>query len=56
MIDKNSIVALFVANIGSIICIGGAIYMAANNISGWGWFLAIGAILAVSLTIKEKDE
>jgi len=35
---------LLLANIISIICIGGALAMALNGVSYWGWFLFVGLI------------
>jgi hypothetical protein len=34
----------------SLTCISLAAYMAIRNVSGWGWFLALGALAAVMPT------
>lgn len=36
-----TLVALFMARLATLACVGAAAYLAANGISGWGWFLAI---------------
>lgn len=38
---------LFFANLVAITSVGGAIYLAALGITGWGWFLFV-AVLTVS--------
>jgi hypothetical protein len=37
----NPTLLLLVSNLTSLACVVGAILLAINGISGWGWFLAI---------------
>ena len=37
----------------AVICVGGAVYLAANGLSGWGWFLFVGCIIGGSYSYKE---
>lgn len=39
----------------SVLCIISAIVMAFNSISGWGWFLFLGALLYPSVTWNRGD-
>ena len=36
------------ANLASLACVIGAILLAHAGIAGWGWFLAVGLLLATS--------
>lgn len=37
-----------IANLCSMLCVGAAVYLASIGVSGWGWFLFIACILAVT--------
>lgn len=39
----------------SILC-GGAVYMAINGVSGWGWFLFAAVMLGGSATFNTRTE
>jgi len=41
-------------NLAALACIGFAGYLAIHDMSGWGWFLFIGAICAGSAKIKTE--
>jgi hypothetical protein len=44
------------ANAASLVCLGAAVYLAANEKSGWGW-LFFSAIFATSVKVdKSKDQ
>jgi hypothetical protein len=36
---------MLIANLASITCVGGAVYLAATGRDGWGWFLLMGGLL-----------
>ncbi len=36
------------ANLASLACVIGAIFLAHAGIAGWGWFLAVGLLLSSS--------
>jgi hypothetical protein len=44
------------AIIPSSICIGGAVYMAVNGISGWGWFLFVGVLVLGVLEYRYTEK
>lgn len=49
------------SGLSTIALFGGAIYMAINSISGWGWLLFVGLVLAAIMydfftDEKEEDE
>ncbi len=45
---------LLVANTPALACIIASIYLAANSLDGWGWFLFAGVI--VTQTVKTNKE
>lgn len=38
-----------------IVLSGGAFYLAANGIDGWGWFLFVAVIIGGTFSYKEKS-
>ena len=34
-----------------MLCVGGSIFLAYNNVSGWGWFLFIALLLSTGLKV-----
>lgn len=43
-------------NVISLLCVGFAMIGAIHNMDGWGWFLAIGAGLAIAPSFSTGDE
>ena len=46
----NKFAVLLAANLGSLACIVGAILLALNDKSGWGWFLITGFAMSATTT------
>jgi hypothetical protein len=46
---------LVAANLGSLACIGGAIWLAAIGNGNWGWFLVCGLVLGGSISFSNRD-
>jgi len=47
--------AVVVANLASICCVLGAIFLAHHDKSGWGWFLVLSLILSHSVKSGRKE-
>lgn len=48
--------AFFLSNITCLFSLGAALYMAVNEVKGWGWFIVVALITAVSISTKEKND
>jgi drug/metabolite transporter superfamily protein YnfA len=51
---KSVFLTLF-ANLASLACIVGAIWLALKDKTGWGWFLMAGVVLAVGAVTLGSD-
>lgn len=48
---KHALVYL-VGNLPSSLCAGGAVYLASQQITGWGWFLAAAVVLFANIRLN----
>lgn len=51
---KTAFMLLF-ANLTSVACVVGAVYLASLGISGWGWVLLVGLLCAQTVETKNLD-
>lgn len=50
------IIIAFLAFLPAIILCGGAVYLAAHGISGWGWFLFVAVCVGGSYKFNTKNK
>ena len=50
----KTIFTILIANLASLACVIGAIYLASTGTNGWGWFLFTSVILMATLETGTK--